>query len=51
MLMQCAQLIYEADKVYGISQVSRLSQVHVITRQHALQFVQEEVEGGDDPSE
>ena len=38
------QLIHEADKVYGISHLNRLSRVDVISKDYALQFVQEELE-------
>ena len=41
------QLIHEADKIYGISHLNRLSRVDVITKEHALQFVQEEAAAQD----
>lgn len=38
------QIIQEADKVYGVIHSDRISQIDVITRADALQFLQAEQE-------
>lgn len=37
-----AQIVMEADKVYGVSHSNRLSHVDLVTREDALEFVMAE---------